>query len=370
MADDVTPHVAPGSARRPTVLLTVSGTIPPDLDEQVADGRRPRADYRVIAGRLGADVVDVTAALAGGRRLRRLLHRVAGAGPLLAWHVFRNRHAYDVVLTDGEQVGLPFALLVRAFGRGRARHVMIVHILSTPQKARLIRWGRLAPLIDRYLVYCSRQAELVRGQLGVPAERVVLTPFMVDTEFFAPERVDVPRRRMICAAGLERRDYPTLMEAVDGLDVEVVIAAASPWSKQADSSQRRRPPANVTIRRLGLDELRELYAASRFVVMPLEQVDFQAGITTILEAMAMERTVVCTRTPGQTDTIVDGLTGLYVPPADPAELRRVIESLLADEATANRLGCAARAWAVLHADVERYADGIADVIAGLDSPDA
>ena len=339
----------------PRVLLTVSGTIPVDLDAQVGVGRRPRADYRVIAQALDADVVDTERALHETGFLGALMHRLGGAGLLLAWYCFRHRRRYDVLFTDGEQVGIPLAALTRVFGRSGRAHVMIVHILSVRKKGALMRALRLTGQIDRYVVYCTSQAQFARDELGIPADRVVLSTFMVDTEFFAPDRVDVERRRMICSAGLERRDYPTLMDAVDGLDVEVVIAAASPWSKQADSSAGHTLPANVEVRRLSLYELRELYARAAFVVMPLVNVEFQAGITTILEAMAMARPVICTRTPGQTDTIVEGETGLYVPPGDAAALRSAIERLLADPEEAARLGNRARRWAVEHADVEVYA---------------
>lgn len=348
------------------VLLTVSGAVPDDLDDQVAEGRRPRADYSVLADRIPADLVDVPAALAATGRLGNLIHRVGGAGPLLAWHAFRARRDYDVLLTDGEQVGIPLAALMRLFGRAGSLHVMIVHILSVPKKARLIRWARLAGLIDRYVVYCERQAEFIRTDLGVPIERVVVSTFMVDTKFFTPSDAPAddsrPERPTICSAGLERRDYPTLMEAVSDLDVDVVIAAASPWSKRSDSSEGRQIPANVTIRRLDLFELRDLYASSSFVVMPLFDVEFQAGITTILEAMAMERTVVCTRTAGQTDTLIDGETGVYVEPVDASALRSEIERLLADPGEAARLGHNARRWVVEHADVERYADAVASIV--------
>ncbi len=46
---------------------------------------------------------------------------------------------------------------------------------------------------------------------------------MVDTEFFDVHAVDTPAnddRPMICSAGLERRDYDTLIAAVEGLDVD------------------------------------------------------------------------------------------------------------------------------------------------------
>lgn len=347
------------------VLLTVSGTIPDDLDEQVAAGRRPRADYRVMSEGFDADVVDVPVALQATGRVGRLLQRLAGVGPLLAWYCFVNRKHYEVIVTDGEQVGLPLALLFRLAGRRGSRHMMIVHILSTPSKERLLRWARLAPMIDRYVVYSSWQRDFIVSRFGVPADRVILSTFMVDTEFFDPAVVAVEQERMICAAGLERRDYPTLMEAVDGLDVRVVIAAASPWSTQSDTTKDHHIPSNVEVRRLSLFELRELYAASRFVVMPLYDVEFQAGITTILEAMSMSRAVVCTRTEGQTDTIVEGGTGTYVPPRDALALRGSLERLLAEPDLACSMGENAREWVVEHADIERYADRLCGEVGSL-----
>jgi glycosyltransferase involved in cell wall biosynthesis len=349
-------------AERRPVLLTVSGTIPPDLDEQIATGLRPRADYRVIAEHTDADVVDVGRALAETGRFGALLHRIGGAGLLLGWYVFRRRGDYEVLLTDGEHVGIPLAMLTRVLGKGGSKHVMIVHVLSVPKKARLILTTRIAGQIDRYIVYCTSQADFVRDQLHVPGERVVLSTFMVDTEFFSPDKVQATKRRMICSAGLERRDYPTLMDAVDGLDVEVVIAAASPWSKQHDSTADRPLPSNVEIRRLDLHELRQLYAEAMLLVMPLHDVDFQAGITTILEAMSMGLPVVCTRTTGQTDTIVDGETGAYVPLGDARAVRAAVERLLDDPAERDRIGQHARRWVVAHADIETYARALSAAV--------
>ncbi|MCJ7657726.1 MAG: hypothetical protein MUO67_01105 [Anaerolineales bacterium] len=115
---------------------------------------------------------------------------------------------------------------------------------------------------------------------------------MVEADFVSPSIVEstgnldlgltLNGRPLICSVGLERRDYPTLIEAVRGLDLQLVIAAASPWSKQADSTQGQDLPSNVTVKRFTQYELRDLYARSRFMVMPLYDVPFQAGITTIL----------------------------------------------------------------------------------------
>jgi glycosyltransferase involved in cell wall biosynthesis len=344
------------------VLLTVSGTIPDDLDEQVARGVRPRADYEVLREAFDADLLDRVRALSLSGRLGGLLERVGGIGLLLAWVCFRQRSRYHVIVTDGEQVGLPLSALCRLFGRRGARHMMIVHVLSVPKKARLMAALRLTAMIDRFIVYCTPQRDHLIDRLNARPDQVVLTPFMVDPDFFAPGAVEPHRRPMICSAGLERRDYQTLMRAVDGLDVEVVIAAASPWSTWTDSSAGTAPPSNVEIRRLGFVDLRQLYADAAFVVMPLVDVDFQAGITTILEAMAMERAVLCTRTPGQTDTIVDGRTGRYVPPGDVVALRQAITTLLDDPTEAQHLGQAGRGWVVEHAGIDRYAERLSSEV--------
>ena len=171
-----------------------------------------------------------------------------------------------------------------------------------------------------------------------------------------------PRRPLICAVGQELRDYPTLVAAVDGLDADVMIAAASPWSKRSDSSAGLRLPANVSVGALDPFELRRLYAQSSIVVVPIVDTDFQAGITTILEGMSMGLPVICTRTRGQTDTVIEGVTGRFVPPGDAVALRAVIEELLADPDQCRRLGDAGRRWVDDHAEIDRYVNNLTATI--------
>lgn len=329
------------------VLLTVSGRIEPDIEAKIGRGERPCADYLAMARAFGADLLDYAGARRASGWFGRVLEKMGGPNLVLAWACFRRRQRYRVIFSDGEQVGIPLALLLKFVGFGRRpRHLMIAHILSVGKKIVFFDWLRLHTHIDRFFVYSTWQKRFIEERWGVRPERVVFTPFMVDGQFFAPGRETGKRvvpelsdgRPMICAVGLECRDYPTLMEAVRGLEVDVVVAAASPWSKRPDSTEGQEIPDNVLVRRFSQHELRDLYAASRFVVMPLDNVNFQAGVTAILEAMAMGKALVCTRTPGQTDVIVEGETGLYVRPQDAAAMRAAIDGLLQDPAAAERLG--------------------------------
>jgi glycosyltransferase involved in cell wall biosynthesis len=348
------------------VLLTVSGTIPDDLHASIAAGRRPRTDYVEMARVFDAELLDRSGALGATGLVGAGLQRL-GANLPLAWACFTRSKRHRVVFTDGEQVGIPYAALT-LLRRRRPRHVMIGHVLSPRKKAALHKLLRLQRRVDTLLVYSSSQRRFAIEQLGYRPEQVVLTTFMVDTDFWRPDHVTVEARErpLVCAVGQELRDYPTLVEAVRHLDLDVAIAAVSPWSKRDDSSAGLDIPANVTARGYDLFALRQLYADAAVVVVPLQQTDFQAGITTILEAMSMGKPIVCTSTPGQTDTLVDGETGVYVPAGDAAAMRRAIEDLLADPAEAARLGANARRWVEEHASLDAYVRRLGALVTSIE----
>jgi glycosyltransferase involved in cell wall biosynthesis len=329
----------------PDVVLTVSGVIDPRVEEQVANGARPCPDYLAMARVFGATLLDYAAARRATGWLGRLIEKLGGPNLLLAWACFTQCRNSRVIFSDGEQVGIPLAALLKFLGwllPARPQHLMIVHVLSVGKKMLFFDWLRVHSHVDVFFTYSSWQKTFIEQRWGVPAERVVFTPFMVDAQFFAPDRVTPQPGRALCAVGLERRDYPTLLEAIRGMDARVVIAAASPWSKQSDTTHGQGIPANVTVSRFTQYDLRQLYADCRFLVMPLYDVDFQAGVTAILEAMAMGRAVICSRTRGQTDVVVDGVNGLYVPPGDPVALRQTVQHLLDQPDEAERMGRAGR----------------------------
>ncbi len=360
-------RVADPESRR--VLLTVSGLKSPNVESEIAEGARPLADYVAMSQSTDAQLLDWSALEREASLLTRAIRRVAGRSVALAHHIHGQRHRYDVVITDGEQVGLPLALLSR-LGRGSSlRHAMIAHRLSPTKKSLPARFLRLGHFIDVVLVYSTAQRRAAERLFKGSGGEVRLIDFMVDSDFFQPTRplADGPvgHRPLLLSAGREFRDYPTMIEAVRDLDVDVVIASASPWSKRADNAHEAGPAENVTVTAFTQAELRDQLDASDLLIMPLQECDFQAGITTILEAMAMERPVICTATEGQTDVVIDGVNGRTVPPGDAAALRRAIVELIEQPELAAQMGKRGRELVLERADVRFYADLFADVVEEL-----
>ncbi|MFY9578456.1 MAG: glycosyltransferase family 4 protein [Gaiellaceae bacterium] len=93
------------------------------------------------------------------------------------------------------------------------------------------------------------------------------------------------------------------------------------------------------------DELEQLLARAAVVACPSRREGF--GVT-CLEAMAHGKPVVASAVGGLLDLVVDGETGLLVPPRDPRALRGALERLLGDRDLRRRLGSAARDRARRH----------------------
>jgi glycosyltransferase involved in cell wall biosynthesis len=198
---------------------------------------------------------------------------------------------------------------------------------------------------------------------------------------------------VIIVPGHECRDYPTMLAAIRDLDVEARISTRSVTAEQAAMASRPDWPENLSFNEYDYDALRRLYADARCVVVPLLAVDFQAGITVVLEAMAMGKAVIVSGIRGQTDVIRDPRhdgrgdpgrdwwpgfldesdvadtlgrlpTGLYVVPGDADDLRATIARLLADPAEAAELGRNGRAVAEAMFTIEAFAERFARAIVG------
>lgn len=346
-----------------SVLLTVSGNIPVDIETQIKNGERPEADYMALAKSFPADLIDYSKAKEIVGRFAGFFEIIGGQALVLAWASFLLRNKYQLIFTDGEQVGIPLAMLLKFLaGSKRPQHFMIAHILSVKKKEIFFDAFRIQSHIDMIFVYSTYQEKYIEQRWKIPDDQVIFTPFMVDDQFFSPEKARIgdplnlisDDKPIICAVGLEFRDYQTLLKAVVGLDIKVIIAAASPWSKREDTIQDKEIPENVIVQRFSQYDLRDVYAISRFVVMPLYPVDFQAGVTAMLEAMAMEKALICSRTPGQTDVVDEGIQGMYVPPQDASALRKAILELLAHPEQAIRMGRAGRHLVADAMNLEHY----------------
>lgn len=323
----------------------------------------PRVDYLELQRRLDMDVIDyrLYAQSRLGAVFRRLETQLR-SDPYLALLALQRRQDGQLLFALSERVGIPLAIM-RKVGLAGGRAVTRFTAWSQRQE-RLITRLKLFDAMGIIIVDCNSLKDRF-VKLGVAPDRVRVVLYSVDQQFFAPLADMHPQPGNLFSLGEMRgRDYATLLRAVDGLPVQLTLAAGGSWyAREKKAWVDFDLPANVSISsRLSALDLRQVYARSQIVVIPLYDKPFSAGITAILEAMSMGRAVITSRSRGVQDYIVDGETGVMVDCGDVDALRIAIDELIADPARARRLGEAGRARVEAHLNLDRYVDELADVL--------
>jgi len=162
-----------------------------------------------------------------------------------------------------------------------------------------------------------------------------------------------------------------LIEAAKRLPagVQVVLCASAPDTPEIEERLRRAVATMPNVRWINEmvkhEVVVQLYSHAAVFCCPSVYEPF--GIIN-LEAMACETPVVASAVGGILEVVVDGETGLLVPPANPEALAVALTRLLNDPDTRRRMGQAGRrrveeqfSWASIAERTERvYADAIAD----------
>ncbi len=115
------------------------------------------------------------------------------------------------------------------------------------------------------------------------------------------------------------------------------------------------------------EKIRQL-AMMDLLVLPSVDTTEAFGVAQI-EAQLMGLPVVASRLPtGVTDVTVDNVTGLLVPPRDPAALAHAISRLIGDRALAHRLGLAGRKYALERFTLDTFRKSFGELFETAMSP--
>jgi D-inositol-3-phosphate glycosyltransferase len=228
---------------------------------------------------------------------------------------------------------------------------------------------------DGVVATCSDEVfELVR--LGGELRRISVVPCGVDVKLFRPDGPAEPRtpglhRLVVVSRLIERKGIGNVIEALASLPgAELVVAGGGDAKHLSEDAEARRLLAlgerlgvadRVALRgRLEREELPKLLRSADAVVCVPWYEPF--GIVP-LEAMACGVPVVASAVGGLVDTVVDGVTGVHVPPRCPDRVAEVLRALLGSPSFRARLGAAGVRRARSRFSWERVAAGTLDAYA-------
>jgi glycosyltransferase involved in cell wall biosynthesis len=255
------------------------------------------------------------------------------------------------------------------FLKRRPRIVILNHNLSSWKKAFLFSRLQLQNSVDALICLNEYQATFLERELAVSSEKVYRVHYgaMVDGSFFLPQVKEDEERKYVLSVGRENRDYETLFEALRSSNIPAKVVS----SGMRESSEYRtgitdgRQPDVEMFDHIPYTQLRTLYQGCSFVVIPMHNADYPAGVTAIMEAMATGKAVIATYSRGIQEFIEDSITGFWIEPGNPIALRQKMLFLWNSPELALRMGKRAREKVKRRVDLTRFVEELESILTGL-----
>jgi len=310
-----------------------------------------------------SDIEEYQANLRSSHLLVRHLpnSKVLGSRRLgIALKAFGQRKGIDHMLVLSEDIGFVLATLMKISGWQGKLHV-VVHAGHGLRRRRFFRWSD-GKKVANYIAFSGRQIDVLVEEIGIEPERVHMFFNPVDTKFFNGELAsgEAGSGGYVFSCGRENRDYDTLRKAAAKTTIPFLVQATGFFENHA-KPEGQSETFETRTERVTFEGLRDLYHQSKFVVLPLNEVDYAAGVTGMVEAMAMGKAVIVSASHGMKEYFEsDGVR--TVPASDPDALLQAIEELNASPELCAQMGAANREWAVQNCEVSLYARGVAEVM--------
>jgi glycosyltransferase involved in cell wall biosynthesis len=207
-----------------------------------------------------------------------------------------------------------------------------------------VAWGELERrTVDVFLPV----SHSVAGQTRLATRRV---PYRIVPNFIPDDAEPPGDDAQALLAQLPEHDFLLYVgDLMPDKGVDVVLRAAAQLNRQiplvligrpVTGYLERLPPGVLHLGRWPHSAIMQAWSRCTLALIPSICPD--ACPTVAMEAMATGRPIIASRIGGLTDIIVDGETGLLVPPGDPQALREAIERLLDDPDRRERMQVLAR----------------------------
>ncbi len=355
----------PGAPARPRVLLLITLAEVGGAQSYVAALLPALAQrYDVVLAAYGEGPLREAAARAGARfvplrHVRRPIHPLRDLAGLVELQRLMRRERPQILHASSSKAGV--------LGRLAAATTRVPIRFFTVHGWAFSAYSGLPSLLYRVadrlmaslttVTICVSEQELAAGlEAGTcRAERSVVIHNAVDVAAAPRSRHDRNVPRLIAVGRLKApKDFLTLIRALAALsdaEYEALIVGEGPDRDVVEGEIRLLGLENRVQLAGERDDVPELLAVSDVFVLSSRSEGLPVSV---LEAMAGELPVVASDVGGVSELVVDGETGLLVPPGDEAALGTALGRLVQDRDLRRRLGAAGRARAESSFDLSEF----------------
>lgn len=221
--------------------------------------------------------------------------------------VLRRKH-YSKIIGWQQFYGLNFAFWCRLFRLKKVNDLTVMTFIYKRKSGgagllyhKYMSYIVTSKYIDRFICFAKEECEYYSDLFVVDRNKFVFVPLGKGM----PELKKEEDEGYIFATGRSNRDYDFLVRALTGTDYKCIIAC--------DTYKRNEFPSNITVLNDCYGEkMQALMAKCHCVAIPLKDLKMSSGQLVAIQAMSLGKPVICTKSDGIKDYVMDGITGFLI----------------------------------------------------------
>ncbi len=245
-------------------------------------------------------------------------------------------------------------------------------------------WHRTGCFLEKAVIHNSslvmassrNTAAFCATEYGYPLDEIEVIYSGVDTDAFCPQPSPPDSRSpriLFVGKPSQSKGFPALVQAVLALRKEFPLIVLRTVGKVTEDQTVSRLQAQIAAAgadasfefrpNLAHDQLPAEYGWSDLLAGPSR---FEPGPGNVyLEAMSCGKPIVACSTGGTPEAVLDGQTGILVPPDSPSAIRDAIARLAGDQRLRNQFAQNAREWVMSQFSMKKYLDRVESLYDGV-----
>ena len=279
------------------------------------------------------------------------------------WKILTCRKHYDELYATHTR-GIEPIILLHAIGLYHKRIVVWHH--QPIVKAKNCLREALARLFYRgmdHMIFFSEKLmqDSLQSKKANPA-RMSMVHWGADLAFYDSLKPDGSQPSTFISTGKELRDFKTLIDAFNNTGLPLTLYAQK---EQEGLFANIRRKENIDLHfgeRLMPYELSLLVAQSQCVCICCQPSNYTVGLTTVVEALALGKPILCTRNPQMPMDLEAEGCGIYLEPYDTTGWERAIHYISDHPEEAKEMGRKGRLLAEKYYNVEQCGREVAQLL--------
>lgn len=224
--------------------------------------------------------------------------------------ILRKRKKIDKIIGWQQFYGLNYAFWCRTFRLEKVNDLTIMTFIYKKKSGvigflyhKYMQYIVTSKYIDRFICFAKEECSYYSDLFGIAKDKFVF--IQLGEGDLRTRNADICDNGYLFATGRSNRNYDFIIDILANTPYKLIIAC--------DDYKRHNLPQNIAVLSdcYG-DDMLSMMAKCHCVVVPLKDLTMSSGQLVVLQAMSMGKPVICTKSYGIRDYIINEETGLLV----------------------------------------------------------